>query len=160
MTRVYRWAGVARLGLVVQPTLPEAAHVRNADLSEAAFARAWATVPFRQRVLFSVGSACVGIALRVTGSRAFLARHLALDDLASRDDVFDAAGPHASVLSALMHARDVNRAKHLDAALHDAQDANIAVVYGAGHMPSLLRHLRDTHGYRPAHSTWLTVFGY
>jgi pheromone shutdown protein TraB len=36
---------------------------------------------------------------------------------------------------------------------------SVAVVYGAGHMPAVVRYLAR-YGYRPSSAEWLTVFGY
>jgi pheromone shutdown protein TraB len=36
---------------------------------------------------------------------------------------------------------------------------SVAVVYGAGHMPAVVRSLAG-YGYRASSAEWLTVFGY
>ncbi|MEV6107199.1 hypothetical protein AB0M28_21190 [Streptomyces sp. NPDC051940] len=36
---------------------------------------------------------------------------------------------------------------------------SVAVVYGAAHMPGVVRHFTGAHGYRPGSAEWLTVFG-
>jgi hypothetical protein len=36
---------------------------------------------------------------------------------------------------------------------------SVAVVYGAGHMPAVVRSLAR-YGYRASSAEWLTVFGY
>ena len=40
------------------------------------------------------------------------------------------------------------------------QPADIAVVYGAAHMPALIRHLQSRYGFRPRAADWLTVFDF
>ncbi|MEU4678315.1 hypothetical protein [Micromonospora sp. NPDC023737] len=38
-----------------------------------------------------------------------------------------------------------------------AEPIGVAIVYGAGHAPAILRGLSDRHGYRPRTGEWLTV---
>lgn len=40
-----------------------------------------------------------------------------------------------------------------------AEPIDVAVVYGAAHMPAVVRGLNATYGYRPAGGEWLTVHG-
>lgn len=40
---------------------------------------------------------------------------------------------------------------------HHARPFTIAVVYGAGHMPAVVEHLRGAYGYRVTDAEWLTV---
>jgi hypothetical protein len=35
---------------------------------------------------------------------------------------------------------------------------DVAVVYGAKHMPAVARYLLAAYGYRPRDAEWLTVF--
>ena len=158
LTRVYRWAGVSRLGLMQQPKLAVGGHVRNADLSSEAFEQQWAKVPFATRVLYTCDACLRGIWIRLTGSRERLARHLIVDDLTSREDHLAGAGKNAPILWALIGARDACVINHLDAALHQNAHNRIAVVFGASHIPALLRHLSDAHNYAPTDNTWMTVF--
>ena len=110
------------------------------------------------RLWYSFGAGLVGIWMRLTGSRERLARRMTLDDLTSRRDHMALAGKEAQILWALLGARDACVINHLDAALHQTEHASIAVVFGARHMPALLRHLDREHGYVPSNNTWMTVF--
>ncbi len=38
-----------------------------------------------------------------------------------------------------------------------AERIDVAVVYGAGHVPAIVRGLLELHGYRPRSAEWLTV---
>jgi hypothetical protein len=37
------------------------------------------------------------------------------------------------------------------------EDIEVAVVFGAGHMPAVVWSLMDRYGYRPRSADWLTV---
>jgi pheromone shutdown protein TraB len=37
------------------------------------------------------------------------------------------------------------------------EDIEVAVVYGAGHVPVIVRALMNRYGYRPGSADWLTV---
>jgi hypothetical protein len=37
------------------------------------------------------------------------------------------------------------------------EDIEVAVVYGAAHVPAVVRGLRDRYGYRPRSADWLTL---
>jgi pheromone shutdown protein TraB len=49
-----------------------------------------------------------------------------------------------SVLSELVRTRSAER-------------IDVAIVYGAGHVPGIVRVLMTRHGYRPQAAEWLTV---
>ena len=41
---------------------------------------------------------------------------------------------------------------------HHVEDIDVAVVYGAGHIPALAHQLLQRYGYRPRTAEWLTIF--
>jgi hypothetical protein len=43
---------------------------------------------------------------------------------------------------------------------HRDETFDVAVVYGAGHMPAITRELNRRFGYRPRRAEWLTVFDF
>ncbi len=70
LTRVYRWAAPARLGLMVQPKFRrERVRTVHADLPAAEFDRLWRTAPRGERVIMEAGAAMVGLWLRLTATR-------------------------------------------------------------------------------------------
>ncbi|MFD7003995.1 hypothetical protein ACFWA5_49185 [Streptomyces mirabilis] len=58
------------------------------------------------------------------------------------------------------HDRDLLLAEALRALQerHEMDDLEIAVVYGARHMPAVVRHLATVYGHRPMGAEWLTVY--
>ncbi|WP_386800955.1 hypothetical protein [Litorisediminicola beolgyonensis] len=160
LTRAYRWANVGRLGLMVQPAISESSGTRvvRADLDSEEFERLWADAPFHTRLAFTLGSSGYGLWMSVAGSRARLAERLVVEDLADRDDIYARADPVAGpALDVLLSARDARLCARFDDVLSD-EDQSIAVLYGAGHMSALMRHLIARRGFRVRSSDWLTVF--
>jgi hypothetical protein len=71
------------------------------------------------------------------------------------------AGGWASFQELLVEDRDALLVEALDA-IHQQRSQepmSVAVVYGAGHMPAVVRSLAR-YGYRASSAEWLTVFGY
>lgn len=102
----------------------------------------------------------VALYVLLFGAPQFLSSELALDD----DSPYAAPSP-GQRWEAIDHVIVDER----DAALLDALSAihaercneaiDVAVVYGAAHMPAVIHGLLDRHGYRARGAEWLTVFG-
>lgn len=160
LTRAYRWAPLKRLGLVAQPAIrPDAggAEVILADISPAAFDKLWRAQPAWHRTGFALAAPAYGLWLRLTASRATLARRQCTTDLPDRDTTLAHDTPAGGLLSVILHARDANLTRVLGAELDKARNTprRIAVVYGAAHMPAILAELRAHGGFRPVESDWL-----
>lgn len=163
LTRAYRWAPLGRLGLVAQPRLTAdggGAEVILADVTPAEFERLWQGLPRWLRLATGIAAPAYGLWLRLTATRATLARKQCTTDLPDRDTALAHGTPAGGVLSVILHARDENLARVLSAELDKANVApdtprRIAVVYGAAHMPAVLAELRRHGGFRPVESEWL-----
>ena len=162
LTRVYRWLPLRRLGLVVQPqigpTLEKAGiKVVRADMKPEDFEAAWAGVPRSLKVWVPIAVTLVALWLRLTGTRAKLAKRMNTTDLPSRERVLSAGGVLDPMDALIRDQRDTI----LIAALRAALEANaqrpvrIGIVYGAAHMPAVVRALPD---FAPTESFWMTVF--
>jgi hypothetical protein len=101
----------------------------------------------------------VALYLLLFGAQRFLAEALALDDdtpsiepsLGERwDDIEEVIVDHrdALLLDALSEIHEARCAESID----------VAVVYGAGHMPAVVHGLRRRYGYYARGADWLTVF--
>ncbi|PTX54278.1 hypothetical protein C8N43_3091 [Litoreibacter ponti] len=153
-------ARAPRLGLVSQREMPlEAVRDRIIRLeADADFDAQWRGLPWAIRSFLPIVSHGYFTYLRHFGTRAMLARHLEVELLAARGDILDET--FKDVDTVILDRRDA----HLCAALdeHLAQPAGprgcIGVVYGAAHIPAVIRHLIKGHGYTPAQGDWLTVF--
>ncbi|MGB3313326.1 MAG: hypothetical protein WBB85_02845 [Albidovulum sp.] len=157
ITRVYRWANVERLGLVVQPR-PDfsgaACRPVLADISGAEFDAEWARLPAALRTILPVAALATGLWLRLASSRERIARHMETTDLPDRHSIF---APHMFTRS-VVTVRDQRLCQHLQEEI-ERGTGSVAVIYGAGHMSGLLQFLYRYGDYRPVESDWMTVFG-
>ncbi|MFI7515899.1 hypothetical protein ACIBVK_20650 [Micromonospora echinofusca] len=132
----------------------------NPDVTTAEFAQGWRAVPLRYRLLMWCVIPIVAVAQFLGSTRRLLSPEVELNDLPSAkdemysDDEFtghfertfggDRDERVLATLSELIRTRSSER-------------IDVAVVYGAGHVPAIVRGLADRHGYRPRTAEWLTV---
>lgn len=166
ITASYRWASAApRLGLSVQSNnavlTRGSLEVIHADLSADEFHRGWLAVPLVWRLGIYALAPLIGLQRRFVSSRADIADGMSMNDLTPRREhlSWDATVEHLN--RAILHARD----ERLIGAIDDFLDRDLserrqaAVVFGAGHMRAVLRHLIGERGYRVDATEWMTVFG-
>lgn len=165
ITRAYRWIeGAKRIGLVVQPR-PSAqslapAAVIHADLPKDEFERHWRKVPLYLRLVLYAGAPLYALHCRWFGSRAKLAKALALDDLPSRAETLGWQPEYQTIDEAIITARD----QRLVAAMGDYLDMapagprRLAIVYGAQHMRAVVKELVSKRNYRCVKSEWMLIF--
>lgn len=161
LTRSYRW--MVRQGgqLVLQANaMPETGRARriHADLSAGEFDRLWSEVPFLSRMTMTFGAPLIGLALFVKPDLKKLARRLEMDDLTSRDHILGWSPETAALDHALLAARDTRLVETLTETIQAAESGTrIAVIYGAAHIPSVLRTLPGL-GFAWKDSDWNVVF--
>ena len=157
-----RLDGHERLGLVVQDIdfaalgLP----VVCPDMSGAQFQEGFRRLPLKERAMVATVVPAMTAGMRLLGTRRWLARHLAVEDLVS--DSEQAVADFWPGLDDLVLRR---RDRLLAKALTDFDRAyagrtgpfTIAVVYGAGHMRAASETLSGL-GYHAADAEWTTVF--
>jgi len=149
-----------RLGLNVQSVdyaglgIP----VVRPDMTARQFRASWRSVPLLHRlaIWFLVPPFAVSFAL--LGTRRTLSRYLSTEDL---PDPVEAQARQLSpqLHEALLDHRD-RLLTHCLASIHEARrsdDIDVAVVYGAAHMPAVTHELLRRYGYRPRTAEWLTV---
>src|ERR1700733_1021258 len=115
----------------------------------------------RPRAALFLLAPVMGAVFWLRGSRRTLARFAAAEDLP--DPALVMLRDRAPGLMRLpLDDRDAQLAAALDQVLARTSDepADIAVVYGAAHMPALTRHLQSRYGFRPRAADWLTVFDF
>jgi len=164
LTLVYRLSGRARRwGLVTQRlALTElGVPVVRPDMDADQFRRGWRRLPALVRLAGWVMAPAYGIGLLMFGSRAFLARRLgSQEDLPTREEELG-YGRFDALEELLVDDRDALLVRALDA-IHQQRSQepiSVAVVYGASHMPAVVRYLAR-YGYRAGSAEWLTVFRY
>lgn len=165
ITRAYRWIeGASRIGLVVQPRTPPQlrshAAIIHADLPKDEFERHWRKVPLYLRLVLYAGAPLYALHCRWFGSRAKLAKALALDDLPSRAETLGWRPEYETIDEAIITARD----QRLVAAMGDyldrtpAEPRRLAIVYGAEHMRAVVKELVSKRNYRCVKSEWMLIF--
>ncbi len=130
------------------------------DVTTAEFAQGWRAVPLRYRLLVWCAIPFVVVVQFFGGTRWLLSPEVELSDLPSAKDEMYA---DSDVDGHFERAFGGDRDERLLAALSElirtrsAERIDVAVVYGAGHVPAIVRGLADRHGYRPRTAEWLTV---
>ena len=164
LTISYRLPGRrARLGLVEQRIDYSRlnAEVIHPDMTARQLRAGWRAVPALHRVLLLLAAPVAGAVFWLAGTRRMLARHAATEDLPDAAEVMlrDKAPALAGLL---LDQRDALLAAALDDILarHRDEAMDIAVVYGAGHMPGLTRYLAARYGFRPRTAEWLNIFNF
>jgi hypothetical protein len=164
LTLTYRLAGNARRGgLVVQDIdygslgVP----VIGPDMSGSEFGAGWRRMPLTLRLWVWALVPVYALGMLFFGSRALVARHAEVDDLPSRADVAMAADERIAPFSRfLVDDRDAHLVAALDR-IHEercSEAIQVAIVYGAGHMPAVVNHLNQWFGYWVRDAEWMTVF--
>jgi hypothetical protein len=161
LAKVYEWMKPERLGLVVQPKLPESASARlvRADFGTKEMIQEWRKVPFLVRLLFQIAAPIYGIVLSFSATREGLAEKRTMDDKMSGDEILDMLPATESLRECIVHARDRRLVEHLRSELEESDGTakRIAIVYGAGHMRAVIRELTSL-GYHCSESKWVTIF--
>lgn len=164
LTLAYRLpARSRRLALTVQDIDYAALGVPvvRPDITARQFRARWRAVPALQRLAIWCLVPAFALAVALLGTRRTLSRHLESGDV---PDVLDyqvrRVAPQLTDL--IMDHRDTLLVDCL-ASIHKqrhAEEIDVAVVYGAGHMPAVARELLRRYGYRPRSAEWLTVFDF
>jgi hypothetical protein len=151
-----------RSGLVVDNIAYRSLGVQliNPDVSTAEFAQGWRAMPLRYRLLIWCAVPIVAVVQLFGGTRRLLSPEVELNDLPSaRDEKYSDSEFNDHFERTFVGNRD----EQLLTALSDlirtrsSERIDVAVVYGASHVPTIVRELMDRHGYRPRTAEWLTV---
>lgn len=153
-----------RLGLVCQSDILRRrdieARLVHADLTAPEFDRAWSDVPWNLRLAFAIGAPLYGAYRYLTATRASLARRAEVETFPSRDEILRWTAEFDPVEAALLTQRDQRLLASvlLSYREHHQEDVRIGVLYGAAHIPPVIRLLTDKLSYRVENATWETVF--
>ncbi|WP_326559940.1 hypothetical protein [Micromonospora sp. NBC_01796] len=151
-----------RSGLVVDniPYGSLGVELINPDVTTKEFARSWRAMPLHYRLMVWCLIPFMTVAHFFGGTRRLLSPEIELSDLPSgRAELYSDHEGTDHLERTLGGERD----ERLLAALAElvrtrsAERIDVAVVYGAAHMPAIVRGLSERHGYRPRTGEWLTV---
>jgi hypothetical protein len=137
------------------------AEVIRPDMTGRQFRAGWQGVPVLQRAAFVLLAPVVGAGFWLLGTRRMVARYAAAEDLPDAAEVM-LRNEAPALTELLLDRRDALLAAALDEVLVQYRDESIdiAVVYGAAHMPALTRYLLAKYEFRPRDAEWLTVFDF
>jgi hypothetical protein len=131
------------------------------DLSARQFRRRWRSVPPLHRLAVWWLVPLFALSFALLGTRRTLSRYLAHDDMPTpMEDLARHATPQLTEL--ILDHRDRLLIDCLASIHHEhhSERLDVAVVYGAGHMPAITHELLRRYGYRPRSAEWLTVFDF
>jgi hypothetical protein len=156
LTLTYRVIPANRRSGLIEDDIDFAAlgvEVIRPDVSGEEFSRSWRTLPLRLRVLMWCVLPFIVVVQLVGGRKRLLAPDVAIND----DDVPDEV--EEQFMSVLGGERD-DRLFAALAELHETRGherIDVAVVYGARHVPDLVHRLAAAFGYRPRYADWITA---
>ncbi|MGP3637014.1 hypothetical protein ACTU45_27330 [Streptomyces sp. 24-1644] len=157
----YRFAPLRRRNGLVEQTaanvLPPGVPVLSPDVSAVEAMDELRNLPRRLYWPLLCLAPVMGLVFALRGPRAFLDPDLTVEDLPSTARAEMLADDELE--HALLHRRNERLLTAL-AGIHTErwqEPITVAVVYGAGHMPAVVRGLLDTYGYRPRDGEWFTV---
>ena len=162
----YSYRGIVKnhkIGLALQTKLTASeinGEIIHADVTAEEFENRWKTIPFFSRLKLSILFPLYGFYLRYFGSRELIAKNaLNTESAWSRADLLNDDDDWENAKDVLVDWRDENLLRILDDTLskHNAENVNIGIVYGAGHMRAVMRYLMDHYNYRVIDSEWLEV---
>jgi hypothetical protein len=159
MTQIYRSKTLqTRLGLQAQSgaLYDVGVPLLTPDMTGPELERRWRDVGLPERAMWYTMTPAFRLYLDAFGSRELIARHLQLDS-----DTLAIEEPSGlELIEIITDQRDVLLCEAVTR-IHTErceEDINVAVVYGAGHVAPLVKHLRARHGYVPRSAEWLRVF--
>jgi hypothetical protein len=159
LTKFYRSkAFLDRVGLQVQSheLYDVGVPIVVPDMTGPEFDRRWSGIGLPERAMWSVLAPATRLYLDAFASREMLASQLQLDC----DTLAIEERPGFALDEIVLDQRDVLLCEAVTR-IHTQrceEDINVAVVYGAAHVPPLVAHLRARHGYVPRSGEWLQVF--
>jgi hypothetical protein len=159
MTQVYTSRKLrSRLGLQLQPQdlYDVGVPVVTPDMTGPELERRWRAIGLPERAMWYTMTPAFRLYLDVFASREMVASHLQLDS-----DTLAIEEPSGlELVEIITDQRDVLLCDAVTR-IHTErceEDINVAVVYGAGHVAPLVKHLGVRHGYVPRGGEWLQVF--
>jgi hypothetical protein len=128
------------------------------DVSVEDFAVGWRRVPLSHRLMMWCVLPVIVVMRLFGGTRMIWSRSMEQNDLPSTADE-DLADWSPRLEAAFGGERD-NRLLSALCRLHEersGENIEVAVVYGAAHVPAIVHGLTKRYGYRPGSAEWLTV---
>lgn len=112
-----------------------------------------------ERLTATAGDSFGAVALRLLGRYGDPLRLPSLDEADDHDDRWAGGRVERWMRDRVVDRRDDALTRRLTWLHHEHRERpiTVAVVYGAGHMPAVVEHLRGEFGYRVKDAEWLVV---
>lgn len=151
-----------KLGMVLQPKILQTevrGKIIHSDVSSSDFRKQWKALGLFTKLKLLTLFPAYGVYLRYFGSREKIARGMNTEDIIGRDEILDDDTSWEEAKEVILDWRDSYLLKKLDEQIEKPENsqANIAVVYGALHMRSVVTYLTRVKGYHVESSEWLSV---
>lgn len=134
-----------------------ATHWWYTDTSRTEMRTALRGIPIHKRLALTVAAAVMAPLSRFGWFLRWMQTIADDDDVAkaplTRNSIVDLFGEEATQF--VLDSRDARLAAHCDSIMQDWSGCRVAVIWGVAHMPALLDHLRETHGYQVADQRWM-----
>jgi hypothetical protein len=132
----------------------------NSDMGGKSFDNRWAELPVMFRIQLLFGLPIYIIYLFLFGTRDLIAENIAIDDLASRDEILNFDEEFEKYDRLIVDERDQVLIRNIDHlyGTRGKEKKVVGIVYGAMHMRNITLHLSEKLGYSITGSEWITVF--
>lgn len=150
------------LGLVLQSDTIRMSRFKarkiHGDITSEGFAANLRSLPWLQQIGLLILAPIYGCWTYLVASRDSLARGNSKDSL-SNTYAHPESDSVANIRDVILTKRDEVIVSCIDNYIRNCEDKNetAAILFGAGHMPAIVSHLRDKHGYSPKKSEWVSV---
>ena len=130
----------------------------HADVSSVGFAANWRGLPWLQQIGLSILAPLYGVWTYLFSTRESLAKGRSTDSLSNayalRKD--DSA---IAVRDVFLTKRDEFIVSQIDRYLEtcESEGETAAILFGAGHMPAIISHLSEEHGYSSKKAEWISA---
>ena len=130
----------------------------HADVSSDGFAENWRGLPWLQQIGLSILAPLYGVWTYLFSTRESLARGRSTDSLTNayalrKDD------STIAVRDVFLTKRDEFIVSQIDSYLDTcrSEGETAAILFGAGHMPAIVSHLSEKHGYSSKKAEWINA---
>lgn len=158
-------AKVKDLHLVTQRALdlrPLSSKVVHTDVTGPEFENGWSHIPLRERLILTAAVPMAAAYMYLFGTKEFVAKHCGVEHLPSREEVLRPGESFEKLDELVIGQRDAKLLRHIEDfhQCHGSETKVVGIVWGAGHMRSVVRLLLGKLSYRVAKAEWITVFEY
>lgn len=130
----------------------------HADVTSEGFAANWRGLPWLQQIGLTILAPLYGIWTYMFSTRESLAKGRSTDSL-SNSNALRKDDSAIAVRDVFLTKRDefivLQIDKYLD--VYKNEGETVAILFGAGHMPAIVSHLTEKHGYSSKKAEWISA---